>query len=172
MVGKLSLPRLAEIPGFTDKQKIAVLAHLELAVNSGNFEGVYLLSAEGKLVAKEQIPSLAMDFDALGASLLNAVKMFPDISEILLTYQDHRILIRPVRSMPMKGGEVSIPGVEFVTFILPITKTYRGNMTDLMRNLLMPFIKKEVKKSVKKQEEEETEKKRLAEQVLEDLDKI
>ena len=155
-----------------DNKKIAVLAHLELSVNRGIFTGIYLLSEDASIVQKEEAPNLSMNLEALRSTLINATKVYPQLSELTLNYQDQMVVVRPAKSMASKGEVASIPGITYLAFIFPPKKAYRKDVNDFIRNLFAPFIIREKKAAPKKKEMEETTKKRFAEDILKDLDKI
>ena len=164
-------PKKEDPQMMTDNQKIAMLANLELALHSGKFEAIYLLSEDATIVQKED-PNHIIDWDSLRSTLINAIKVAPQFSEFVLTDQDRRVVVRPLKTLAVKGGSASIPGVSFIALILPLTKAYRKDINEFIRNLLIPFIKKREKPKAKKNGLDEEAKKRLAQKVLDDLDKI
>ena len=165
-------PKKEEPQIMTDNQKIAMLANLELAIQSGKFEAIYLLSEDATIVQKEEDPNHIIDWDSLRSTLINAIKVAPQFSEFVLTYQDRRVVVRPLKTLAVKGGSASIPGVSFIALSLPLTKAYRKDINEFVRNLLIPFIKIREKPKAKKNGLDEEAKKRLAQKVLDDLDKI
>ena len=155
-----------------DKKKIELLAHLELSVHREQFEAVYLLTEDGSIVQKEEASNLSVDFESLKSTLFNAIKVYPALSELLVSYQDHRIVIRPITTLVLKGGSATIPGVAYIVFILPPTKTYRKVVSDFIRNLYNIFMVRDKKTKPQKLEMTQETKKRFVEEVLKDLDEI
>ncbi len=164
-------PETEEPQVMTDNQKISILANLELAVQSEKFHAIYLLAEDATIVQREEPPSPTIDLDSLRSTLMNALKVAPHLAEFMAHYQDQRIVVRPLK-MALKGGPASIPGISLIALILPLTKAYKKDVNEFIRNLLTPFIKKKEKPKGKKNGLDGEVKKRLAQKVLNDLDKI
>ena len=151
---------------------IALLACLELSVERGNFTAIYLLNNEGSVVRKEEPPNLNLDFESVRAILLRTIKINPEFSEVVLYFPEQTIVMQPLKPMAWKGASAEIPNVAYLIAVFPPTRTFRKALTELVRNLLEPF-KVSTKKDAPKKDEMDTEiKRRLAEQVLKDLEEL
>lgn len=156
---------------------IEVVAHLELAVNRENFDAVYLLSEEASIVEKVERPNLSIDMESLKSTLIQAMKVSPHPIDFILNYQNHMVIMEPIKPVLFKGGSARIPNVSYIIAILPPARTFRKKVNDLIRHLAAPFFipeKSEAKKRDDAQRKltEEKSRKQLAEKVLKDLDKI
>lgn len=160
-----------------DNKMIEFLAYLELAIGRGNFEAIFLLSEDGGIVHKMEKPTPSIDIEPLRSILKSALEYSPQLSELILNYQEHTAVIQPVKAVSFKGGSARIPDVAYIIAILPPTRTFRKVVNELIRNLSAPFIvrvKSEAKKKAAEQKKliEEQKRKEFAEKVLKDLDEI
>ncbi|MHA1264219.1 MAG: hypothetical protein ACTSRS_03205 [Candidatus Helarchaeota archaeon] len=161
-----------EILTITDEQRIAIHAHLELAIKSEKFQGIYLLSEKGDIIKREETPKLTFNFAPFKELLIPIFNLFPQLKELILKEQRGTIVVQPVKDIKIRGKIVNIPGVSYIVVVFPLTRPYRKNLNELIRNLLNPFITKTQKKVNLKNKVENQDTKHLAEQVLKDLDKV
>ena len=108
-----------DFSAINDDKKISILAHLELFVNRGKFDGIYLLSEDATIAYKEEAPNLSVDLESLRLTLIHAIKVYPQFFELILNYQDHMVVVRPVKSIAFKGGSANIPGISYIALVLP-----------------------------------------------------
>jgi hypothetical protein len=155
-----------------DDRWIAVLACLELSVDRGNFTAIFLLNNEGSVVQKEAPANLILDFESLRAILLRTIKINPEFSEVVLYFPGQTIVMQPLKLMVWKGVSAEIPDVAYLIAVLAPTRTFRKALNELVRNLFEPFKMSTKKEAPKKDEMDSEMKRRLAEQVLKDLDEL
>ncbi|MHA1275917.1 MAG: hypothetical protein ACTSQ8_01890 [Candidatus Helarchaeota archaeon] len=157
----------------TDNDRwIALLAYMELSVDRGNFTAIYLLSNEGTVIQREEAPNFPLNFEPLRNILLHTITINPNFSEIILHFPEQTIVIQPLKPMIWKDASAAIPEVSYLLVAFPPTRTFRKALNKLVRNLLEPFKVNNKKATPQKDTLDPTTKRRLAEQILRDLEDL
>lgn len=156
----------------SDDRMIALLAHMELAIHQGEILGIYLLTENATIFQQETTPNLAINVPCLQDALLHLIKVNPEFSDCVLTYNEYMVVIQQMKELNVKGGKASIPNVAYIVVVLPPMKAFRKKVNDLIRTLMLPFTAHEKKLNPKQPQVDLTKQKKLAEQVLKDLEEL